>query len=67
MLDLPGSLRGGPQRWQNWTSMGIPGRRVKGGGDITSNVTRVDDRNLRHLAHQEQGKQAWNQKECATC
>lgn len=48
--------------------MGIPGRRVKGGGgNITSNVTRVDDRNLRHLAHQEQGKQAWNQKECATC
>lgn len=66
MLNLPGSHRGSIQRWQNWIGMGIPGRRVKEGG-ITSNVTRVDDRKLRHLAHQEQGQQAWNQRKCATC
>lgn len=38
----------------------------KGGGISPPNVTRVINRNLRHLAHQEQGKQAWNRRECAT-
>lgn len=32
MLNLPGSHRGILQTWENWIGMGIPGRRVKGGG-----------------------------------
>lgn len=40
MLNLPGRLRGSFQRWQNWIAMGIPGRRVKVGGEGGHHIQR---------------------------